>query len=111
MQNTDFLMMQLNIWCKNKFYLVKVLKRFNCVWWFIGVVLHIGSGCQSNIKSDCLNLLSRPVPVITIVETLLKADHSHLFDNLISRFVSLKINDLEIYRTTTLYKRGSDGGP
>ena len=32
------------------------------------VVLHVGSGCQSNIKADCLNLLSRPAPVITRVK-------------------------------------------
>ena len=52
------------------FYLVKVLIGFNCVWRFIRVVLHVGSGCQSNIKADCLNLLSRPAPVMTIVEIL-----------------------------------------
>ena len=63
-------MVQLNIWCKFFFYLVKVLIGFNCVWRFIRVVLHVGSGCQSNIKADCLNLLSRPAPVMTIVEIL-----------------------------------------
>ena len=70
MQNTGFLMVQLNIWCKNKFYLVNGLNGFNCVWRFSRVVLHVGSGCQSNIKADCLNLLSRPAPVITRVEIL-----------------------------------------
>ena len=95
-------MMRLNIWCKIKFHLVMVLRRFNCVWWFIRVVLHVGSGCQSNIKADCLDLLSRPAPVITRVEIPYKADH--LFDKLTSRFVSLKINDLGIYRLATLYK-------
>ena len=70
MQNTGFLMVQLNIGCKNRFYLLKVLNGFNCVWWFIRVVLHVGSGCHSNIKADCLNLLSRPAPVITRVEIL-----------------------------------------
>ena len=63
-------------WCssiygaKLFFYLVKVLIGFNCVWRFIRVVLHVGSGCQSNIKADYLNLLSRPAPVMTIVEIL-----------------------------------------
>ena len=98
-------------WCSSIygaifFYLVKVLIGFNCVWRFIRVVLlvHEGSGCQSNIKADCLNLLSRPAPVMTIVEILWKAVHGHLFHKRISRFVSLKINDLGIYRTITLYK-------
>ena len=95
-------MMRLTIWCKNNFYLVKVLKGFNCVWWFIRVVLHVGSGCQSNIKADCLDLFSRPAPAITRVEILYEVDH--LYDKLTSRFVSLKINDLGSYRTTTLYK-------
>ena len=63
-------MVQLNIGCTNRFYLLKVLNGFNCVWWFIRVVLHVGSGCQFNIKADCLNLLSRPAPVITRVEIL-----------------------------------------
>ena len=65
-------MVQLNIWCKINFTLlfVKVLNGFNCVWWLIKVVLHVGSGCQSNIKADCLNLLSRPAPVIIRVEIL-----------------------------------------
>ena len=57
-------MVQLNIGCENRFYLLKVSNGFNCVSWFIMVVLHVGSGCQSNIKADCLNLLSRPAPVI-----------------------------------------------
>ena len=70
MQDTGFLMVQLNIWCKNKFYLVKMLNGFYCVWWFFRVVLHVGSDCQSNIKADCLNLLSRPATVITSVEIL-----------------------------------------
>ena len=88
MQNTCFLMMRLNIWCKNKFYLVKVLKGFNCVWWFIRVVLHVGSVCQSDIRlSDCLDLFRRPAPAITRVEILYEVD---LFNKLTSRFVSLK---------------------
>ena len=96
-------MMRLNIWCKNKFYLVKVFKGFNCVWWFIRLVLHVGSGCQSNIKADCLDLFRQPAPAITRVEILYEVHH--LFDKLTSRFVSLKINDLGSYRTTTtLYK-------
>ena len=96
MQNTCFLMMRLNIWCKNKlniwcknkFYLVKVLKGFYCVWWFIRVVLHVGSVCQSDIRlSDCLDLFRRPAPAITRVEILYEVD---LFNKLTSRFVSLK---------------------
>ena len=94
MQNTCFLIMRLNIWCKNKFYLVKVLKGFNCVWWFIRVVLHVGSVCQSDIRlSDCLDLFMRPAPAITRVEILYEVD---LFNKLTSRFVSLK-NDLGSY--------------
>ena len=74
--------------CKNKFYLVKVLKGFNCVWWFIRVVLHVGSVCQSDIRlSDCLDLFRRPAPAITRVEILYEVD---LFNKLTSRFVSLK---------------------
>ena len=87
---------------QNKFYLVKVLKGFYCVWWFIRVVLHVGSGCQSNIKADCLDLFSRPAPAITRVEILYQVDH--FYDKLTSRFVSLEINGLGNYRTRTLYK-------
>ena len=103
MQNTCFLMMRLNIWCKNKFYLVKVLKGFNCVWWFIRVVLHVGSVCQSDIRlSDCLDLFRRPAPAITRVEILYEVD---LFNKLTSRFVSLKNKRFgKLQKTTTLYK-------
>ena len=90
---------------KNKFYLVKVLKGFKfCVWWFIRVVLHVGSGCQSNIKADCefVWICSVDLPLQLPVKILYEVDH--VFDKLTSRFVSLKINDLGIYRTTTLYK-------
>ena len=54
----------------------------------MSVVQHVGSGCQSNIKADCLDLFRRPAPAITRVEILYDMDH--LFDKLTSRFVSLK---------------------
>ena len=93
MQNTCFLMMRLNIWCKNKFYL-KELKGFNCVWWFIRVVQHVGSVCQSDIRL-IVDLFRRPAPAITRVEILYEVD---LFNKPTSRFVSLKINDLGSYK-------------
>ena len=85
-----------------KFYLVKVLKGFNCVWWFIRVVLHVGSVCQSDIRLT-VDLFRRPAPAITRVEILYEVD---LFNKLTSRFVSLKTNELGSYKktTTTLYK-------
>ena len=33
----------------------KRMKYVNCVWWFIRVFLHVGSGCQSNIKAESLS--------------------------------------------------------
>ena len=75
-----------------------LLKGFNCVWWFIRVVVPVGSGCQSNIKADCLDLFSRPAPAITRVKILYEVDN--LFDKLTYRFISLKINDLGSYNNT-----------
>ena len=78
-------MMRLNIWCKNKFYLVSVLKGFKfCVWWFIRVVLHVGSGCHSNIKADCefVWICSVDLPLHLPVKILYEVDH--VFDKLTS---------------------------
>ena len=78
-----------------------MLKGFNCVWWFIRVVLHVGSVCQSDIRL-IVDLFKRPAHAITRVEILYEVD---FFNKLTSRFVSLKINDLGSYKkTTTLYK-------
>ena len=95
-------MMRLNIWCKNKFYLVKVLKGFNCLWWFIRVVIHAGSGCQSNIKADCLDLFSQPAPAITRIEILYNNNNNNNNNN-ISLFYEddiLSINLSNIWSST-----------
>ena len=54
--------------------------------------------CRFCLSIDCLDLFRRPAPAaaITRVEILYEVD---LFNKLISRFVSLKINDLGSYKS------------